>query len=106
MSVRWFLARNNVKYGPYSLDQLRSMVGTGHIIPADMLLQEGTQKWVSASAVLGVFASTEAAVQQPSDAPQADGERRGPLDRALAIAALISVFLWLFEVPVLRLFAG
>ncbi len=53
--ARWFLARNKQQYGPYSMDQLREMAVSGHVVSNDMLLQEGAAKWVVAHSVDGLF---------------------------------------------------
>src|SRR5947208_534605 len=60
MLPQWFLGRNQQRYGPYALDHLKAMASSGHVIPSDWLLKEGTQQWVPASSVDVVFPSTGA----------------------------------------------
>jgi uncharacterized protein YkwD len=47
---RWYVARDNKKFGPYTWQQLRTLAERGELLPSDMLLQEGTKKWVGAGA--------------------------------------------------------
>src|SRR5262249_44277409 len=47
----WYYARNRVKYGPYRFDQLQEIARLGNITPADMVLQEGSRRWVPASSL-------------------------------------------------------
>ena len=94
--LRWYLARNRQKYGPYSIEQLRQMASSGHLFPEDMLLQEGTQQWVAASSVQGLFPSTGVAPRPTPRAFQppepelllpAGGERGGRLQEDAAGSA-------------------
>jgi uncharacterized protein YkwD len=52
---RWFLARNKKKYGPYTWQQLVTLVRRGEVKPDDMLLQEGAKKWVRAETLPALF---------------------------------------------------
>jgi predicted Ser/Thr protein kinase len=54
-SCHWYLARNRQKVGPLSPAEMRQMVRSGQLSPGDMVLQEGTQKWVEARSVTGLF---------------------------------------------------
>jgi hypothetical protein len=47
-----------MRCGPYSFEQLKQFATSGLIVPDDMLLQNGAQKWVPAKFVTGLFAST------------------------------------------------
>ena len=60
MSDNWYLARNNKKMGPYSSGQMNQMAGSRQLVPTDMVLQEGTTKWTSASQVQAFSFSTTA----------------------------------------------
>lgn len=53
--VRWFVARNRQKHGPFALTQLQQMAVAGQLQPTDMLLEEGQQKWYPALEIEGLF---------------------------------------------------
>lgn len=55
---RYYLGRNNQKFGPYAHGELVKHAAAGFIVPTDMLLQDGARKWVQASSITGVFPST------------------------------------------------
>jgi hypothetical protein len=67
-SARWFLARNKQRLGPYSSSQLKQLADEGNIIPDDMILKEGRQKWVNAGTVKGLFTANPPA-PAPSELP-------------------------------------
>jgi hypothetical protein len=52
---RWFLSRNKEKVGPFSAGELRQLARVGILQPADNVWLEGAQKWLTASAVPGLF---------------------------------------------------
>jgi hypothetical protein len=54
-SGAWFYARNKQKLGPFSWEQFRTLASTGQLKPDDMVFQQGTQRWLAASAVPGLF---------------------------------------------------
>src|SRR5262249_30504873 len=43
------------KHGPVSWGQLQQLAAVGQLAPADMLLQQGTAKWVAATSITGLF---------------------------------------------------
>jgi NAD-dependent dihydropyrimidine dehydrogenase PreA subunit len=51
----WYYARNGQSVGPVTSAQLRQLAESGTLTPADMILQAGTEKWVAASKVKGLF---------------------------------------------------
>lgn len=52
--MRYFLSVGDGKtYGPYDLEQLRSMQAEGRVPPTSQLCQEGTSAWMPASQVIG-----------------------------------------------------
>jgi hypothetical protein len=55
MTDQWYVARDRQRVGPYSMEQLRALVGQGQLAPTAMLLKEGEAKWVPASTVDGLF---------------------------------------------------
>lgn len=52
--MRYFLSVGDGKtYGPYDLEQLRSMQAEGRVPPTAQLCQEGTSAWMPSGQVLG-----------------------------------------------------
>jgi hypothetical protein len=50
----WHYAHGKQKRGPVSFADLQRLVATGVLQPADMLLQQGTNKWVAVSSLPGL----------------------------------------------------
>lgn len=63
---QWLYAKNRQKVGPVPLQELQRLLGSGQLLPSDMVLQAGTQKWGAASAVPGLL---PAASRAPNQAP-------------------------------------
>ena len=57
---RWYLGRGKVKTGPYSRSQLEAAARTGGLSATDMLLKEGTKRWIAAGEVFGLSPSPAA----------------------------------------------
>jgi uncharacterized protein YkwD len=76
---RWFAAQGKQKVGPYELEQLRALVAAGRLRAEDMLLPEGSPRWVPAHSVTGLLPAT----------PAAPAARRG---RRLLWAACLCAF--------------
>jgi hypothetical protein len=53
--VRWFVARDRQKKGPFTLPQLQQMATSGNLHPSDMLLEDGQQQWRPARDMGGLF---------------------------------------------------
>jgi Fe-S oxidoreductase len=51
----WYYARNQQPVGPISSAQLKALAQAKVLVPADMVLKVGTQKWVAARKVKGLF---------------------------------------------------
>ena len=47
----WFFARDNKKVGPVSAAQMKNLVAAGKLVPTDMVLRAGSQKWIAAGDV-------------------------------------------------------
>ena len=54
-SAGWYLTRDGKKVGPHSASQLKQLADSGQLLPADMVLEEGTTTWVPASEVVQAF---------------------------------------------------
>jgi hypothetical protein len=56
MTDKWYLAHNKKRLGPYSVEQLQQLAGSGQLRRTDMLLKAGDQKWAPASSFEELFA--------------------------------------------------
>jgi hypothetical protein len=52
---RWYYERDGEKRGPFLGREIRRMVRTGEILPADLIWKEGMQEWVTAGSVPKLF---------------------------------------------------
>jgi hypothetical protein len=52
---RWFYTRDQQKLGPLSSEELKQLADCGGLKPSDMVLQEGSEKWLPANSVKGLF---------------------------------------------------
>jgi hypothetical protein len=87
MPPQWYLARSGQKHGPYSMEQLRHFAAAGQLVPTDMLLEDGTQKWAAASSLPGLFAATAIAAQ-PERAARAEALPRSAPSEEIQDAVL------------------
>jgi hypothetical protein len=84
--TRWFLARDKQRMGPYSSAQLKQFADAGNIVPADMILKEGRQKWVTAGSVKGLFK----AAPPPAAAPDLPAAELLPIQNAPATSGVFT----------------
>jgi hypothetical protein len=52
MSDRWYYAKDRKKHGPLAKQEIRLLLASGQLYPADMILKEGDTRWVPASSLL------------------------------------------------------
>jgi len=71
----WYYAQNKIKNGPVSSVQLQQLAKSGRLSPADMVLQQGTSRWLPAQEVPGLFPSVPAA---KAPAPHPNGAVPAP----------------------------
>src|SRR5262245_15310787 len=64
----WYYARQDVPVGPVSAAALRRLAAAGDLSPAAFVLKAGTDTWVPASSVKGLFPRTPS--PPPPPAPQ------------------------------------
>jgi len=57
MSAEWYYAKNKQKVGPVTFEQLKELVRSGELARTNMVLRQGTPKWIEASQVDGLFES-------------------------------------------------
>ncbi len=50
--MQWFIMRNGQQAGPYTVEQIRAMLGTLELAPTDMAWREGMAGWSPISIVL------------------------------------------------------
>src|SRR5207244_11899961 len=55
MPTNWYYARGKQRVGPVPFSPLQQLANSGQLQPVDMILQEGTPKWVPAGSVAGLF---------------------------------------------------
>ncbi len=123
MPDEWFYVKDKQKKGPVSFAQLRDLVQHGHIARADMLLQGGTTKWLTAETVNGLFpeAPVEGEAPEPppnlevfaeaAEATERARPHQGPLIWGLGIASVAAGAIGLagafwYPLAVLSLFAA
>ena len=51
--MHYQISRNGQMYGPYTMDDLRRYVASGHILPTDLAKSEEMPEWVPVSQLLG-----------------------------------------------------
>src|SRR5262249_4942679 len=110
MTAGWYYAQGKQRCGPVSAAQLRALVSAGTIVPTDMLLRAGTQKWVAAGKVKGLFpepvATPAAPPPEPADVPTITIElvsRRLPLAEAQVVpegSRCVQGGFWSYNCPI------
>src|SRR5690349_15412706 len=60
LDIRWYYANGTQKLGPLSLAELQQLARSGRIQPASMVLREGSDQWLPASSVSGIFTGSVA----------------------------------------------
>ena len=71
MEDKWFIIRDDKKYGPYLSPQMKQMAVAAQLLPADMVSRTGSEPWLSASQVPAFFPATTKA---PPSAPMLNDE--------------------------------
>jgi hypothetical protein len=69
MSGQWYSARGGQRVGPFSFEDLKRMASAGLLVPADMVLEDGTQQWRSAQDVEGLFLAVPAPLPASTPPP-------------------------------------
>ena len=54
-TTQWLLSRDGKNYGPMASGQLRKLCQTGKINPADLICRVGSDRWMPASELRGLF---------------------------------------------------
>jgi hypothetical protein len=62
MEARFYVARNKQKVGPFSILQLKQMALSENLKPRDMILSDGSARWVPASSLESIFPIVATAV--------------------------------------------
>lgn len=71
MTQRFVYRSQGKQHGPVTADDLRQLAASGTIQRTDLVAKEGTDKWVAAMAVAGLFPTPSAPAAPPSPAPSA-----------------------------------
>ena len=91
--MRIMLARDGQKYGPFTIDQVNSMLAAGKAAADDLAWVENTPEWVALATVPGVLRTPPAigAAEPPSVGEDVS-------DRQILVAFLLAFFLGMFGV--------
>lgn len=54
-NIKWLIAKNRTRQGPFSREQLDQMAESGSLLPSDMVLQVGSLHWMKAETISGLF---------------------------------------------------
>src|SRR5271165_20745 len=92
MATEWYYRREGEQNGPISPAQLKQLVASGELGPADLVWREGLSGWAPATKVKGLFADRPRPTPPPSglSSPTLCFERgnthleRSEYDRAIA----------------------
>jgi ferredoxin len=89
--AQWYYTRDRKPHGPVSAARLKELAATGELSPADLVLRDGTQKWVAASKVKGLTFAEVPAVPRLTAAlcrsalPEDFSSRQEALSEALVV---------------------
>jgi len=64
MADEWFVQRDGQNFGPFSSAQLKQMTTTGRLLPVDLVTKGEDGRWVPASQIKGLFATSPAPASQ------------------------------------------
>lgn len=88
MATEWYYSRDEQRFGPVSVMELRELASSGDIEPADLVWKEGMSAWVPATKVKGLFAKSSGGKHTETDSlptPGVDwyfttnGQQQGPV---------------------------
>jgi hypothetical protein len=82
----WYLARDNQRYGPYLMAQLKKMTEAGQIQPNVLVWKEGMPNWVEAGSLPELFPAG------PTAAPAAGGTAASPQEPGYAVTGAGALF--------------
>lgn len=57
------IARGDQQYGPYTIDEVKNYLATGHLSYSDLALRDGGTQWMPLSTVLGIAPPPPALIQ-------------------------------------------
>ena len=85
--AQWYYARDKQKLGPFSTEQMQQLAGAGLVQPGDMVLEDGTQKWMEARSVAVIYSGpppeTPSLGGAPSTMAPAAGEAESSASKIL-----------------------
>jgi len=69
MAENWYIFKNGLQTGPFSLSILEQMVRTRELAETDLVISDQMKEWVSADTVSGLFSATVYAPPPPVSMP-------------------------------------
>lgn len=66
---QWLLSRDGKKYGPMTSGQLKQLCRAGKIVPADLICRAGSDRWIPAGEVRGLFPAASPTPELTEQAP-------------------------------------
>ncbi|MCI0455464.1 MAG: DUF4339 domain-containing protein [Gemmataceae bacterium] len=90
----WYYARNGQAVGPVAFAELQRMASAGQLHPSDHVLQAGTQDWVAAGGVPGLFAVVQPVRRPYEERPAAVYPQAAPYAGALGPPAPNPLVTW------------
>ncbi len=69
--AQWYYARDKQKLGPFSTEQMQQLASAGLIQATDMVLEDGTQRWLEARSAGLLFPGSRVETPSSSSAPAA-----------------------------------
>lgn len=84
MAGQWYVSQSGEDRGPYTLEELTALVQKGELTPDDSLRKEGSNLYIGASRLKGLFPVVAA---QPTDSSDAPPDPRAAADHRQLTAA-------------------
>jgi hypothetical protein len=87
----WYYARNGRQYGPVGIEEIKGLLGTGGLMPGDLVWREGMANWTPACEIEELMPPAPAPQTGPPPQGGADNPYASPeWDRPGAFAASVS----------------
>lgn len=74
--MKIYLARDNVQAGPYTLDELNRMLGSGEVLPTDLMWHSGMSAWQSVGQMTGGANYYQPQIISPAPKPEPSPQPR------------------------------
>jgi uncharacterized membrane protein len=92
MSAAWYYAHGNQQHGPVSLDEIRILLASGRLTPADLAWREGLASWAPIRTISELASATAASapVAGPELAEGTGGQSPKSTSKAVDIGACLN----------------